>query len=303
MYGGDDLKEKIGVMGVGLMGRPIAENLKKAGFDVFVYDKKSEVLQELTSEGLIPAKSARELAEKTDIILDVLNDTSSLNQCMEGEDGLLVGLSEGKIIIDMTTSDPEKSVPIGKFLKEKGVYYLDCPMTGGMIGAQNRELVIMAGGDKEVFEKIEHILKYLSKELIYLGPSGSGHYMKLIHNQLSHSTFLAACEAYNLGRRLGMDKEAIIKVFNVGNARSYATEVRFPKFILSGTFKAGASFYTVGKDISLVAKKANQMNFDLPITRATYDYWRYAIEIGHGDDDYSTIVNLMDEKQKNRDPK
>jgi len=92
----------------------------------------------------------------------------------------------------------------------------------------------------------------------------------------------------------------MIDVFNIGNARSYATEVRFPEFILSGTYDAGATFDTVGKDIGLVMRKANSLNFDLPITRATYDYWRHAIETGHGGDDYSTVVNLMADTYKER---
>ena len=297
------MKHVLGVIGVGLMGRPIAENLKKDGFEVYVYDKNEQVLEELKKEDLLVAKNPKELMENADVVLDILNDTNSLRKVMEQQEGLLEGIKGRKIVIDMTTSDPEKSKVIGAELKELGIEYLDCPMTGGMTGAQNRELVIMAGGAPEVFEEVKYILDGISKALIYLGKSGSGHYMKLIHNQLSHSTFLAACEAFNLGRELGIDEKAMIDVFNIGNARSYATEVRFPKFILSGTYKAGASFYTVGKDISLVAKKANELNYDLPITRATFDYWRYAIETGKGEDDYSTIVNLMEEKHQQRNPK
>lgn len=290
------MKHTIGVIGVGLMGKPIAENLHNSGFDVTVYDKNPLPLEELSKKGLRRVHSPRELMELSDVILDVLNDTNALTAVLEQPDGLLAGINGPKILIDMTTSDPESSIPIGKRLKEQGVEYLDCPMTGGMVGAQNRELIIMAGGEEAVFNQVRGILAKISKELVYLGKSGSGHYMKLIHNQLSHSTFLAACEAYQLGSHLGINPEAMIKVFNIGNARSYATEVRFPKFILSGTYNAGASFKTVGKDIGLVMRKANSLNFDLPITRATYEYWRYAIETDRGADDYSTVINQMEEK-------
>lgn len=294
------MKHTIGVVGVGLMGKPIAKNLYDSGFDIIIYDKNEVPLKELATLGLRVAESPKQLMELSEVVLDVLNDTNTLTTVLEQPEGLLEGINGRKIIIDMTTSDPEQSVSIGTALKERDVEYLDCPMTGGMVGAQNRQLIIMAGGKREVFNEISYILKEISKELIYLGNLGSGHYMKLIHNQLSHSTFLAACEAFELGEHLGIDPEAMIKVFNVGNARSYATEVRFPKFILAGTFNAGASFKTVGKDIGLVMRKANSLNFDLPITRATYEYWRYAIETGRGEDDYSTVIKQMEEKYRIR---
>jgi len=289
------MKHKIGVAGVGLMGWNIAMNLKQSGFEVMAFDRNEAALAQLREQGIPSAGTGKELMESSDVILDVLNDTRGLEQILSQPAGLLEGINGRKIIVDMTTSDPEQSIPIGKRLKEKGVDYLDCPMTGGRTGAQNRELVIMAGGERAVFDEVAYILKEVGKAVIYLGPSGSGHYMKLIHNQLSHSTFLAACEAFDLGRELGIEADAMMEVFNIGNARSYATEVRFPKFVLSGTYEGGATFKTVGKDIGLVMRKANQMNFDLPITRATYDYWRHAIETGHGDDDYISIVKLIKE--------
>ena len=294
------MTHKLGVVGVGLMGKEIALNLLESGFEVMAFDKNQAVLEELREKGMKIAATGKELMESCDVILDVMNDTKGLEIVLHQPQGMIEGINGQKVLIDMTTSDPEKSVPIGKMLGEHGVEYLDCPMTGGRIGAHNRELVIMCGGTRKAFEEVKYILEKISKALFYLGPSGSGHYMKLIHNQLSHSTFLASCEANDLGVTLGIDPKAMIDVFNIGNARSYATEVRFPEFILSGTYDAGATFDTVGKDIGLVMRKANSLNFDLPITRATYDYWRHAIETGHGGDDYSTVVNLMADTYKER---
>lgn len=285
---------KLGVLGVGLMGKPIARNLKESGYEVAVYDKDAAPVRELEAAGLMAAASPKELMERSDVVVDVLNDTVALEKVLSQPEGLLEGVNGPKVVIDMTTSDPEHSTAIGTRLKGRGVAYLDCPMTGGRAGAENRELVIMAGGDRAVFDACREILEAVSRKLVYLGKSGSGHYMKLIHNQLSHATFLAACEAYELGRRLGLDENAMMEVFNIGNARSYATEVRFPRYILSGTFDAGASFHTVGKDIGLVMKKANAINMDLPITRATFNYWRYAIDMGRGEEDYSRVVQLME---------
>ncbi len=211
------------------------------------------------------------------------------------KDGLLEGMRHPKVILDMTTSDPSESIKLGKFLKEKNIEYLDCPMTGGVIGAKTRSLILMVGGDERVFQRCKYFLDVIAKKIFYMGKLGNGHYMKLVHNQLSHSTFLAACEAATLGVRLGLPLATMIEVFNFGNARSYATEVRFPRFILSGSFDAGASFETMRKDIGLVLKKSEELNYNFPITRATFNYWDYPIEHGQGEKDYSTIFGLIDE--------
>lgn len=289
------MDKKIGVIGAGEMGFPILINIKKLGYDVISYARKKEVIDKINSEGIPTAASPKELAEKADIILDILNDTNSTWSVINQENGLAEGFNKPKILVDMTTSDPNESVNLGKYLESKGVTYLDCPITGGRIGAENRQLVFMAAGDKDAFEEIKELLEALSKKVFYLGSMGSGHYMKLIHNQLSHSTFLASCEAVRLGVALGMDPGVMIDVFNIGNARSYATEVRWPKFILPGTFNAGASFKTVQKDIGLVMKKIGSLGLDMPITKGTYDYWTYPIEHNKGEDDYSTIYTLMEE--------
>lgn len=199
------MTHKLGVVGVGLMGKEIALNLLESGFEVMAFDKNQAVLEELREKGMKIAATGKELMESCDVILDVMNDTKGLEIVLHQPQGMIEGINGQKVLIDMTTSDPEKSVPIGKMLGEHGVEYLDCPMTGGRIGAHNRELVIMCGGTRKAFEEVKYILEKISKALFYLGPSGSGHYMKLIHNQLSHSTFLASCEAYDLGVTLGID--------------------------------------------------------------------------------------------------
>lgn len=290
------MKHKLGIIGTGLMGLPIAINLHQDGFELIAYDKRENAVAQLKEKGIRVASSPKEVMENADVIFDVMNDTSCLQSVLTQENGLLAGMSGHKVIIDMTTSDPKDSIAIGESLKSHNVTYIDCAMTGGAIGAKNRKLLLMGGGDPAVFEECRYILDRISKQTIYLGKMGSGHYMKLIHNQLSHSTFLASCEAVLLGKRLGMDLNSMIEVFNCGNARSYATEVRFPQYILSGTYDAGGTFDTVHKDIGLVMKKADELHFDLPITKATYDYWSYPLALGKGQDDYSTIFKLLDEK-------
>jgi 3-hydroxyisobutyrate dehydrogenase-like beta-hydroxyacid dehydrogenase len=288
--------EKIGVLGLGIMGFPMALNIKNAGYPLVGYDKNEYVLKRMKDAGIPAAENPCQFMKESDVILDILNSSEQLQYLLEGEDGLRKGINGKKVIFDFTTSDPEHSVSIGEKLEKLGVVYIDSAMTGGETGARNGELVLMVGGDKKEFETHKHILAVLAKSITYLGPMGSGHYMKLIHNQLSHSTFLASCEAVLLGKKLGLSVPAMIRAFNLGNARSHATEIRFPDYILSGTFHAGARFNTLAKDISLVMKHAKAVGYadKLSITKATHEYWQGALAQGKGDDDYSTIYLLME---------
>ncbi len=293
------MEHRLGIVGIGNMGEPITENLHSAGFEVVTYDKRQEIARKMRAKGIKVAKTLKELSERSDIILDILPDTSATREVLTRKEGLLEGMREPKVILDMTTSDPRESIELGKFLREKNIEYLDCPMTGGVIGAKTRGLVLMVGGNEKVFQRCKYILDVIAKKIFYMGKLGNGHYMKLVHNQLSHSTFLAACEAATLGVGLGLPLDTMIEVFNFGNARSYATEVRFPRFILSGSYDAGASFKTMYKDIGLVMRKTEELNYNFPITRATFDYWYYPVKHGQGDKDYTTIFNLIGQICKN----
>lgn len=287
--------QRIGILGFGKMGEPIAENLNAQGFEVLAYDISPEAIRRMRDKSIQVTETPRKLAEKCDYVLDILIDSSTTWEVLRRPGGLLEGLRTSAVVIDMTTSDPRESIAIGKFLNERKIEYLDAPITGGVIGAKTRDLVVMVGGNKEVFERCKYILEAFAKKIFYMGELGTGHYMKLIHNQLSHSVFLATCEAAFLGMSVGLSLETLIEVFNHGNAKSYATEVRFPRFILSGAFDAGASFRTVHKDIGIVLKRMRELNYEFPITKGTFDYWDYPVKNGLGENDYTTIFNLMEQ--------
>jgi 3-hydroxyisobutyrate dehydrogenase-like beta-hydroxyacid dehydrogenase len=289
------MKQRLGVVGVGKIGEPIAQNLHQSGFDTLIYARRPEVVQRMADRGIESAKTPRELAERVDIILDILTDTEATWSVLRQDGGLLEGLAPSKIMIDMTTSDPDRTIELAEFLEGRGIQYLDAPITGGVIGARDRNLVLMVGGPEKLFQECRYILETIAKKIFYLGGSGSGHSMKLIHNQLSHSTFLAACEAATLGMKFGLPLKTMIDVFNHGNARSYATEVRFPRFILSERYDAGASFKTVHKDIGIVLEKARKRKLSLPITEATFRYWGAPIEQGREQEDYTTVFRWMEE--------
>jgi len=295
------MKLRIGIFGVGKMGYPIACNLFDDGHDVIGFDITEQARKRLHEKKIRVADTPREVMENADVIFSALNECSQLATMMDGPDGLLAGYrpngrSSAKVIFDLSTSDPEDSVPLGESFIEKGIEYLDCAMTGGKVGAENRQLVFMAGGNKTIFDKYTPLLDRLAKSINFLGPLGCGHTMKLLHNAVSNSTFNVVIEATALGRMYDMDLQAMIDVFNVGNARSYATEVRFPKYIISGTFDQGYTFNTGVKDFTMILKTAERKSFRMPMSEETYNYWTYAKEMGLGEEDVTMLYNLINEK-------
>ena len=293
------MKLRIGVFGIGKMGFPIACNLHDDGHELIGYDISESAKAMLLEKRIKVAQTPREVMENADLIFSVLNECSQLTAMMDGEDGLLAGCrEEGKVIIDLSTSDPGASIPLGETFIENGIEYIDCGMTGGKVGAENRQLVLMAGGNRPVFEKYSPVMERLSKSINYIGPLGCGHMMKLLHNAVSNSTFNVVIEAAALGKLYGMDLQAMIDVFNAGNARSYATEVRFPRYIIPGTYDQGYTFKTGVKDFTMILKTADRKNFKMPMSEVTYDYWSYAEKLGLAEDDITTLYRLIQEKNE-----
>ncbi len=287
----------IGLFGIGKMGFPIACNLAESGNVLFVYDVFPAAKDKLEGTPLIWKDTPREVMECAEVVFFVGLQCNQLKAMLDGPDGVLAGAkSGGKTIIDVSTSDPSDSAPLGQYLKEQGVDYLDCGMTGGVVGAKNRTLVFMAGGEKAVFDKYLDILTSISKSRTFIGPQGCGHRMKLLHNAVSNSVFNVTIEACALGRMYGMDLQAMIDVMNVGNARSYATEVRFPKYILTETYDQGYPFDTGIKDFDMILKVAKEKNYKMPFAETTYDYWTWAQSIGKGSEDITNLYRLIEQK-------
>ena len=284
---------KIGIFGIGTMGLPIACNFLADGNQVTGYDISPKAVAAMEENGIRVAASPRDLMEQSDVVFSILLECSQLAAMLEGQDGILAA-GPGKTIIDLSTSDPDASTELGNRLIENGIQYIDCGMTGGRVGAVNRNLVMMAGGDRPTFEAYRPLLETISKSISFIGPLGCGHRMKLLHNAVSNSTFMAVIEATVLGRMYGMDLQAMIDVFNVGNARSYATEVRYPKYIIPGTFDMGYKFQTGAKDFRMIMKIADRKNFNMEISKITYDYYQYGVDIGRGGDDVTQLYNLLE---------
>ena len=287
--------EKIGLIGTGIMGYPIAKNLLKAGYPLTIYARRNNVKKELKAYGASIASTPAELAANSSIIILLVNDSDDVTELLYSSNGIVSGARQGTIIADMTTTDPDFSKSIAKRLTIDGIEYLDAPISGGALGAQNAQIVVMVGGKKEAHEKCLAVFEAISHKVVYMGASGSGQSVKLIHNQLSFTTFFAVCEAVILGEKIGLSADAMIDVFNHGTARSFATEVRFPKFILKNKFDMGVPFSTAYKDISLGRKLRQSTEVNFPISSWVYRYMKYCMDRGAENDDLSTIILKMRE--------
>lgn len=290
------MAQRLGLIGLGNMGQPIAENFLRKGFPLTIFARRDQVKEKMRALGAEVATSPAELAKHSNIIFLVVTDSSAVTELLFEQHGITKGATEGTIVVDMTTSDPRFSKGFAIRLQRKRIEYLDAPISGGVLGARNAQLLIVVGGKKEVYQKCLPVFESISKRAIYVGKAGSGHLMKLVHNQLAHATFLANCEAVILGRKFGLSMDSMIEVFNLGTARSYSTEVRFPKFILPKTFNMGSAFSTVYKDVSLVRRLGKIAKVKLPINNCSYHYYKYAMDRGESEEDFSRIILKMEDK-------
>ena len=232
----------IGFVGLGNMGKPIFDNLNKEFSNVFGFDKDTSKLKinEFSS-------SLNEIFEKCKIIIFCIESNEQIIDIIKEN-----AIKKNTIIIDLTSSLPELTKQISSYLKIFDSHYIDAGMSGGALGASNGTLTLMLGGSKTICKKIDFILKTFAKNIFYLGKSGNGHLMKLLHNSVCHSIFLINCEILNIAKSYGITDTDVIDVFNKSNARSYISENRFPNNILNGKFNGKSTIKNLKKDLKMM---------------------------------------------------
>ncbi|MEE2998473.1 MAG: NAD(P)-dependent oxidoreductase [Pseudomonadota bacterium] len=280
--------KKIGIIGLGNMGRGIAKNLIKAGNQVFVWDLEETAITPF--EKVATMIKPYEMAKKCSLIIFVVPGSNEIDTMLKGKNSILKNPRRGLVLYDFTTSDPVYTKKLAQRAAAKGVAYMDAGMTGGGAqGADNGTMTLMIGGDPKVYKRTTPILSPVAKKLIYLGKSGTGHTMKVVHNLITHTNFFALCEAAHLGRRAGIKLEDLIEVFNHGNARSFISEKRFPDHILSQTWDGRSRVFNLDKDVGMAIKLADKIGATVNIGRDTYKYLQEAIRQGRSEDDFTTL--------------
>jgi 3-hydroxyisobutyrate dehydrogenase len=243
-----------------------------------------------------------EMAGKCAMIIFVVPGSPEIDGMLKGKGSMLAKPRRGLVLYDFTTSDPTYTKKLARRAAEKGVTYMDAGMTGGGAkGADEGTMTLMIGGDEKVFKKTAPWLAPVARKLIYLGGSGTGHTMKVVHNMITHTNFFALSEAAHLGRRAGIKLEDLIEVFNNGNARSFISERRFPDHIISETWDGRSRVYNLNKDVGMAIALADKLGATVNIGRDTYAYIQEAIRQGRAEDDFTRLypdLEKLDTKKK-----
>src|ERR671918_259425 len=278
-----EARRSVGVIGLGQMGRGIAANLDRAGLLRAVFDIDPEACGRAGLAADVPCLPPSEIGNICDTVLFVVPASPQIESCLCGPDGLLTQRDDRQVLVDLTTSYPTDTLRLARMAEQAGRAYLDCGMAGGA-----------PGGDGEVSERVRPVLETIAKRIFHVGPSGAGHALKLVHNMILHSVFLATCEGCRVAERAGIDLEKAIEVFNAGNTRSFITEIRFPRHILSGTFDGRSTVSNLAKDLGMAARFAREIGAPAlygPLTSALLDK---AIENGMGREDFTRLYQRID---------
>lgn len=229
------------------------------------------------------------MAEQMDVVLFAVPSTAEVSEYLAGCTG------SDTTIVDLTTSDPVQSAALADDLKTRGFGYIDAAMTGGAAGADAGTLTLMCGGDADDIAACAPIFDAISSQIFHLGPTGSGHAMKLVHNLILHSSFMATCEGLRLAERAGLNVNSAVDVLNAGNARSFVTEVRFPRDILSGTLDARSTVANLAKDLRLGVGFAEDLAGPAPFGALTLAMLDAARDKGHAGTDFSQLFAMYEE--------
>lgn len=287
------MAEKIGFVGLGIMGKPMARNLLKAGYELTVYDIVGEAVEEVVGDGAAPASSSREVAAATDKIITMLPDSADSEKVILGPDGVLEGAAPGKTIIDMSSIAPLVSQRIAADCAAKGVEMLDAPVSGGEPGAINATLAIMVGGKQEIFDQNVDLLKVMGSNVVLTGDIGAGGVTKLANQIIVAANIEALAEALVLASKAGVDPEKVYNAIRGGLAGSNVMEAKAP-MMLSRNFRAGFRVRLHQKDLRNVLQTGQELNIPLPVTALVQQMLGALVNDGEQDSDHSALLKFVE---------
>ena len=289
----------VGVIGLGNIGRGVAMSLARGGnLEVLVWDQRAAARKAFADVANAAVATPADMAQRAAVILFVVPSTTEILACLRGRDGIFKHAKQGLVIYDLTTSDPEKTRAVAKEAAKYGIVYLDAGTSGGPYKADKGRLLTMVGGDRAAFEHTRHVLEGLCEHVFFVGPSGAGHTLKLLHNIVCHATTLATAEAGHMAERDGISLKDMIDVFNVSNARSYASEFRFPQHIISKTWDGRSRIFNLHKDIAMGVALGKRLGADTTFSRATLQILNLAVAHGMSEDDHTLLYRDFDKFRK-----
>jgi 3-hydroxyisobutyrate dehydrogenase-like beta-hydroxyacid dehydrogenase len=291
------MKPTIGFIGLGLMGGPMASNLVKAGFPVTVWNRTASKAESLVEQGAKLAANPRAVALQADVLITIVSDPAALEQVLWGANGAIEGLRRGSLYIDSSTVSPDLARRVAKVCADRGVEFLDAPVTGGNWGAEKGELLYMIGGDAKVFDRAKPVLDVLGKKFFLLGPNGAGQTVKLGMNLILAMQVDALAEALAVVTAAGVEGERLVEVLQSSMGRTALLDIKAP-LMLKHEYKASFPLRLMQKDLRLALEMAREHGVTLPAAAAAYGTYTTVKDSSNDDPDYAGIMRFWDAKAK-----
>lgn len=288
------MPERVGFVGLGIMGGPMARNLLEAGYHLTVHNRSPEKAKKLADAGANIAESPAGVAAESDVIFTMLPGPPEVREVVAGGTGLFEGAREGSLIVDMSTSSPVLARELSEEASERGVSMLDAPVSGGDVGAIGGTLSIMAGGEAEDFERAKPFFEVMGKTVVHAGPSGAGQTTKAANQIVVALVIQAVSEALVLGARGGVAPERVLEVLSGGLAANAMMEVKREKF-LGHDFEPGGKVEFHRKDLGIALETAEEYGVVLPVTSLVNQMFEALVARGRGGWDHSALLTLVEE--------
>lgn len=282
---------KVGLIGLGLMGKPMGMNLLKAGFPLTVWNRTASRADELVAAGAKLVASPRELAANSELVISIVSDPPALEEVLWGQNGAMQGFRRGSIHIDSSTVSPTLARKVATACEQRGVRFLDAPVTGGDWGAKKGELVFMVGGDPATLSEVEPVLRVLGKKWFHLGSNGAGQTIKLAMNLILALEVDALAEAMALVTAAGLQGEKLVEVMQSSMARSGVLDIKSQN-LLKGDYTPSFPLRLMHKDMKLALELARQIHVELPATEAAFKTYSTVKESAKEDLDYSAVMKF-----------
>ncbi|WLR53021.1 NAD(P)-dependent oxidoreductase [Bacillus tianshenii] len=290
---------KVGFIGLGNMGLPMAKNLVNAGYEVYGKNRSRGKEELFEQAGGKTGLSLAEMAQELDVILTCLPLPEDVENVYFDDEGLIAHAREGLIIVDHSTVAPELNRTVAQAVEKKGAAYLDAPISGGNFGAEDGTLTIMTGGKKEVYEQVLPLFEVMGENIYHIGDVGSGSVVKLLNNLMVSFHTQAVSEAVALGKKMNVDTDLLFNILNASYAQSRIYERHYNNFIAKDDFTAGFAIKLLHKDMKLAEQMADRAEMDLPIGKQLTSRLKAAMDDGLSEEDMSALYVLMQRENAN----
>lgn len=285
---------KIGFIGLGVMGRPMAKNLIKAGYELHVFDVVAKGVEELVAAGAIAEESNKAVAMASDVVITMLPNSPHVKTVITGPNGVLEGKHEGLKIIDMSSIAPLAIQEVGRACEAAGVPILESPVSGGEVGAINGTLALMCGGEKELFDEMVPILEHMSGTITYCGKLGAGNTTKLVNQHIIAVEMAAIAEAFVMGKKAGVEPEVVYNAIKNGVAGSKAMDMKLG-MAMDRNFAAGFRLDLHIKDLNNALETAHSIGVPMPLGCLVMDQMKFMSATGHGSEDSNAVMKYYED--------